>query len=53
MGGNGSPEAGSGCGIHLYAANRSMERFFYNADGELLIVAQAGQPGHRDRTDLG
>jgi homogentisate 1,2-dioxygenase len=42
MGGNGSPEAGSGCGIHLYAANRSMERFFYNADGELLIVPQLG-----------
>ncbi len=42
MGGNGSPEAGSGCGIHVYAANRSMERYFYNADGELLIVPQAG-----------
>jgi homogentisate 1,2-dioxygenase len=42
MGGNGSPEAGSGCAIHLYAANRSMERFFYNADGELLIVPQLG-----------
>ena len=42
MGGNGSPDAGSGCGIHLYAANRSMERFFYNADGELLIVPQLG-----------
>ncbi|WP_426173696.1 homogentisate 1,2-dioxygenase [Massilia sp. TWR1-2-2] len=42
MGGNGSPEAGSGCGIHVYAANRSMERYFYNADGELLIVPQSG-----------
>ena len=42
MGGNGSPDAGSGCAIHLYAANRSMERFFYNADGELLIVPQLG-----------
>ncbi|MET0857819.1 MAG: homogentisate 1,2-dioxygenase [Telluria sp.] len=42
MGGNGSPAAGSGCAIHLYAANRSMERFFYNADGELLIVPQTG-----------
>ena len=32
-----------GCGIHLYAANRSMEgRFFYDADGELLIVPQHG-----------
>ena len=32
------------CGIHVYAANRSMERrYFYNADGELLIVPQAGR----------
>ena len=32
-----------GCGIHLYAANRSMrERYFYNADGELLLVPQQG-----------
>jgi homogentisate 1,2-dioxygenase len=32
------------CGIHLYAANRSMEtRFFYNADGEMLIVPQEGR----------
>ena len=44
MAGNGGPEAGTGCGIHLYAANRSMtERFFYNADGELLIVPQQGR----------
>ncbi|MES2759950.1 MAG: homogentisate 1,2-dioxygenase [Pseudomonadota bacterium] len=42
MGGNGSPDAGTGCAIHLYAANRSMERYFYNADGELLIVPQLG-----------
>ena len=34
----------AGCAIHLYAANRSMERrFFYNADGELLIVPQQGR----------
>ena len=34
----------SGCGIHLYVANRSMhDRFFYNADGELLIVPQQGR----------
>ena len=33
----------AGCGIHVYAANRSMdERFFYNADGEWLIVPQQG-----------
>ena len=32
------------CGIHVYAANRSMDtRFFYNADGELLIVPQQGR----------
>jgi homogentisate 1,2-dioxygenase len=44
MAGNGAPEVGSGCGIHLYAANRSMNgRFFYNADGEMLIVPQQGR----------
>jgi homogentisate 1,2-dioxygenase len=44
MAGNGAAQAMSGCAIHLYAANRSMEdRFFYNADGELLIVPQAGR----------
>jgi homogentisate 1,2-dioxygenase len=37
--------AGNACGgIHVYAANRSMDRrFFYNADGELLIVPQQGR----------
>ncbi len=34
----------AGCGIHVYAANRSMtDRFFYDADGELLIVPQQGR----------
>ncbi|MBM3395053.1 MAG: homogentisate 1,2-dioxygenase [Betaproteobacteria bacterium] len=43
MAGNGGPEEQSGCGIHLYACNRSMnDRFFYNADAEMLIVPQAG-----------
>jgi len=43
MAGNGSPESHSGCGIYLFAANRSMQRrFFYDADGELLIVPQQG-----------
>lgn len=33
-----------GLGIHLYTANRSMEnRYFYNADGEMLIVPQLGR----------
>jgi homogentisate 1,2-dioxygenase len=43
MAGNGSPESHSGCGIYLFGANRSMRRrFFYDADGELLIVPQQG-----------
>lgn len=51
-GGNGSPESQSGCGIHWYVANRSMTaRFFYDADGELLIVPQLGRL--RLRTELG
>ncbi|MGI4843116.1 MAG: homogentisate 1,2-dioxygenase [Janthinobacterium lividum] len=44
MAGNGSPESMSGCAIHLYAANRDMQgRYFYSADGELLVVPQAGR----------
>jgi homogentisate 1,2-dioxygenase len=44
MVGNGNPELQCGCRIHLYAANRSMEsRFFYDADGDLLIVPQSGR----------
>ncbi len=42
--GNGDASMHSGVAIHLYAANRSMEeRFFYNADGEMLIVPQSGR----------
>mgnify|MGYP001324443788 CR=1 FL=1 len=52
MAGNGDPAAQSGCGIHVYAANRSMDgRFFYNADGEMLIVPQHGRL--RLATELG
>ena len=41
---NGAAEAQVGCGIYMYAANRSMSnRYFYDADGELLIVPQAGR----------
>jgi len=44
MAGNGSAAAQHGVGIHLYAANRSMQgRWFYSADGELLIVPQQGR----------
>ena len=44
MAGNGSAAMQTGCGIHVYVANRSMQkRFFYDADGELLIVPQLGR----------
>jgi homogentisate 1,2-dioxygenase len=44
MAGNGSPDAHAGCAIYLFAANRSMRRrFFYDADGEMLIVPQQGE----------
>ena len=40
---NGDANAQSGIGIHIYRANTNMgKRFFYNADGELLIVPQQG-----------
>jgi len=41
--GNGSIQAQSGAAIHLYAANESMkDTYFYNADGDLLIIPQEG-----------
>jgi homogentisate 1,2-dioxygenase len=44
MAGNGDPASMTGCAIHVYAANRSMtDRYFYDADGELLIVPQQGR----------
>lgn len=40
---NGDANAQAGIGIHVYCANTGMDkRFFYNADGELLIVPQQG-----------
>jgi homogentisate 1,2-dioxygenase len=43
FGASGTPEQQSGAAIHLYAANRSMvDRVFYDADAELLIVPQQG-----------
>ena len=52
LGGTGSADAHAGCGIHWYLANRSMrDRFFYDADGELLIVPQLGRL--RVLTELG
>ena len=52
LAGNGSAAEQAGCGIHVYAANRSMQgRYFYSADGELLIVPQLGRL--RVATELG
>ena len=52
--GNGCSDSWSGLGIHLYAANTCMmktNRYFYNADGELLIVLQQGRL--KIRTEMG
>ena len=49
---NGDAAAQLGIGIHVYACNRSMrDRYFYDADGELLIVPQQG--ALRIATELG
>ena len=43
MAGNGDLTTHIGSAIHVYAANTSMtSTFFYNADGEMLIVPQLG-----------
>ena len=42
--GNGDVAMGEGIAVHLYLANRSMvDRVFYDADGELLLVPQDGR----------
>lgn len=52
MGGNGDLATHSGVGIHVYVCNTSMvDTFFYNADGEMLIVPQQG--AMRFLTELG
>ena len=44
--GNGDLFAQSGMAIHIYACNEGMgERYFYNADGEMLIVPEMGRLG--------
>ena len=40
---NGDAALQRGMGAHVYTANVSMTRCFYNADGELLIVPQSGE----------
>ncbi|HMI51252.1 MAG TPA: homogentisate 1,2-dioxygenase [Candidatus Saccharimonadales bacterium] len=52
MAGNGDAYTHSGVGIHMYTANRSMtDRYFFDADGELLIVPQLGRLSLR--TEMG
>jgi homogentisate 1,2-dioxygenase len=40
---NGGPEALSGVAVHIYRATRNMERFFFDADGELLFIPEQGR----------
>ena len=52
IGGNGDVSLLTGMTAHIYAANTSMtDRYFYNADGEMLIVPQEGRA--RFVTELG
>jgi homogentisate 1,2-dioxygenase len=49
---NGDVFAQTGMAVHIYACNASMtDRFFYNADGEMLIVPEMG--GLTIYTELG
>ena len=41
--GSGDPAALAGVAVHVYCANRSMtDRYFSNADGEMMLVPQQG-----------
>lgn len=52
VGGNGDVTTHQGISIHQYRANRSMiDRYFVDADGELLLVPELG--GLRLRTEFG
>ena len=50
--GNGDLFAQTGIAIHIFACNKNMtDRFFYNADGEMLVVAEKNRV--RFLTELG
>ncbi len=52
LGGNGDVGTHAGVAIHIYACNKSMQgRYFYDADGELLILPQLGKL--RFHTEMG
>jgi homogentisate 1,2-dioxygenase len=40
---NADTQAGTGVSVHIYCANQSMRRAFWNADAEQLIVPQQGR----------
>ena len=40
---NRDPASLEGVAVHVYAANRDMERVFVDADGELLFIPQSGR----------
>jgi len=43
MGANGEPDRPAGVTVHVYLANRSMQRVFFDADAELMLVPQLGR----------
>ena len=44
--GNGDSFSQTGMAVHIYACNKGMgDRYFYNADGEMLIVPEMGRLG--------
>ena len=50
--GNGDPFSQHGIAVHIFACNKDMtDRFFYNADGEMLVVAEKNRV--RFLTELG
>src|SRR5215813_11533787 len=52
VGGNGNVATQTGMAAHIYAANTSTtDRYFYNADGEMLVLPQQGRA--RFVTELG
>ncbi|MGI8467676.1 MAG: homogentisate 1,2-dioxygenase [Pyrinomonadaceae bacterium] len=52
FGGNGDSFSQHGIAIHIFACNKNMtDRFFYNADGEMLVVAEKNRV--RFLTELG
>jgi homogentisate 1,2-dioxygenase len=52
MAGNGDSFSQTGIAVHIFACNKPMtDRFFYNADGEMLVVAEKNRV--RFLTELG